>query len=82
MTLVANLGTAGSCTFTGILSQAGQFGAVDGTYSCDGSAPGLFEIFEMQVNISGLTFRFETGANGTTGCKDSGWFGGMRATTF
>jgi hypothetical protein len=81
MTLVANLGTAGVCTFTGILSQAGQFGAVSGTYSCDGSAASRFEIFEMQVNISGLTFRVET-AQGADGCKDSGWFGGMRATTF
>jgi hypothetical protein len=82
MTLVANLGTAGSCTFTGILSQAGQFGDVSGTYSCSGSPAALFEIYEMQVNISGLTFRFETNSNASTGCKDSGWFGGMRATTF
>ena len=82
MTLVANLGIGGSCTFNGVLSQAGQFGQVDGTASCDGDTPGLFQIFEMQVNISGLTFRFETDPDPTDGCKESGWFGGMRATTF
>lgn len=82
MTIAASMGTAGSCTFTGIFSQAGQFGAVNGTYSCNGDPASGFQIFEMQVNISGLTFRVDTDRNGTTGCTDKGWFGGMSATTF
>jgi len=37
--------------------------------------------FEMQVNITGFTGRFLDSAT-ALGCSGSGWFGGVRSTTF
>ncbi len=70
-----------TCTFSGNLSQAGQMGDVTGNYTCSSGDFGGFEIFEMQVNISGLTGRLSA-SSVATGCSTSGWFGGMRGTTF
>jgi len=73
--------SGGICTYSGTLSQAGQMGQVAGTYSCNSGDAGTFSFFEMQVNISGITGRF-TAKSGPFGCVATGWFGGMRGTTF
>ena len=69
------------CTYSGTLTQAGQMGRISGTYTCASGDFGSFVIFETQVNISGITGRFNVTST-PTGCTGTGWFGGMRATTF
>lgn len=54
-------------------------GAVDGAYACSDGDTGVFQLFEMQVNITGVTGRFTSGSDTFTACQRSGWFGGVRA---
>jgi len=77
--LISSVG--GSCSFAGTYSQAGQFGAVSGAYTCGGDS-GTFQGFELQVNITGFTGRFTAASSTRTGCQATGWFGGLRVTTF
>ena len=74
--------TGGSCSYGGTLTQAGQMGAVNGSYVCSDGETGSFQIFEMQVNITGVTGRFAAASNTLAGCRENGWFGGINVTTF
>lgn len=74
--------TGGSCSFPGTLSQAGQMGSVTGSYTCSDGESGTFQLFEMQVNTTGLTGRFASSSSNPPGCQGSGWFGGLQVTTF
>jgi hypothetical protein len=65
------------CNYSGALSQDGQMGSISGTYSCNTSDSGNFNIFELQVNISGITGRFAQNST-FNGCVSNGWFGAMR----
>jgi hypothetical protein len=69
------------CTYPGTLSQAGQMGTIVGNFSCADGSQGAFDIAELQVNISGITGRFVAQAT-PSGCKQTGWFGAGRTTTF
>jgi len=81
--IVQNLPTTGSaCVFAGTLTQAGQMGTVAGSYSCNGGDAGPFQLTEMQVNPTGVTGRFSATSTTQTGCQSTGWFGGIRVTTF
>lgn len=71
----------GACSFAGTLTQAGQMGAVTGSYSCTSGDVGSFHLFEMQVNITGVTGRFNAASTSVAGCQSTGWFGGLRVTT-
>ena len=73
---------AGSCSFPGTLSQAGQMGDVTGSFSCSDGTSGTFHLFEMQVNITGLTGRLTTSYSSPPGCQGTGWFGGVVVTTY
>ena len=79
---VQEIDSGGSCTYTGALQQAGQMGSAQGTYFCSDGTTGNFTFFEMQVNISGLTGRFAVTSPQAPGCQSTGWFGGVRGTTF
>ena len=70
-----------SCSFGGTYSQAGQFGAISGTYTC-GSDSGTLQAFELQVNITGFTGRFTSISSTQAGCQATGWVGGLHVTTF
>ena len=74
--------SGGSCSFPGTLTQAGQMGSVTGSYVCSSGNSGTFTLFEMQVNTTGLTGRFTSSSANPPGCQGTGWFGGVRATTF
>lgn len=82
VTLQSLPATGGSCSFAGTLTQAGQMGAASGSYLCSNGDAGSFNLFEMQVNITGVTGRFTAASNAFAGCQDTGWFGGLRVTTF
>lgn len=71
-----------SCSFPGTLTQAGQMGDVTGSYACSDGEFGTFHLFEMQVNITGLTGRFTSSSSNPPGCQSTGWFGGLVVTTF
>jgi hypothetical protein len=74
--------TGGSCSYNGTLTQAGQMGGVTGSFVCSSGETGAFQLYEMQVNPIGVTGRFTTTSNIRTGCQATGWFGGIRVTTF
>jgi hypothetical protein len=74
--------TGGSCAYNGTLSQAGQMGAVNGNYACSSGETGSFQIFEMQINPVAVTGRFFSISANVPGCQSTGYFGGMRVTTF
>jgi hypothetical protein len=65
------------CNYSGTLSQAGQMGSISGAYSCNTGDSGSFNMFELQVNISGITGRFAQTSD-LTACVSNGWFGAMR----
>jgi len=79
VTINGEFGNGGFCSYSGTLSQAGQMGQVDGSYSCNGGDFGSFTISEMQVNISGVTARLTADSN-PLGCHVSGWLGGVRSS--
>jgi hypothetical protein len=62
------------CNYSGTLSQAGQMGSISGTYNCNNGDGGTFNMFELQVNISGITGRFAQNSD-LTACVSNGWFG-------
>jgi hypothetical protein len=66
-----------TCTFTGTLSQAGQFGAVIGNYSCSFGEVGSFSMFEANVGYNAINARF-TATSTNLGCQSSGYLGGIR----
>ncbi len=72
----------GSCSYTGTLSLAGQMGGVTGNFGCSSGETGSFQIYEMQVNTIGVTGRFTASYTIPSGCQATGWFGGIRVTTF
>lgn len=74
--------TGGSCSYAGTLSQFGQMGDVTGSYTCSNGDAGSFHLFEMQVNITGLTGRFTAASSALPFCQATGWFGGLVVTTF
>jgi hypothetical protein len=57
-------------------------GEIDGSYACTDGTAGAFTIFEMQVNETGITGRFNATASSPPGCQSTGWFGGLVVTTF
>jgi len=67
-----------SCSFAGTLSQAGQFGKVEGTFECtpihdDGS----FTFYELVVGKYALSGRFKS-RDEDTGCTNDGYFSAAR----
>lgn len=72
---------SGSCSYVGALTQHGQMGDVVGTFSCSNGANGSFHIFEFQVTEYSIIGRF-TASYSSAGCQATGWFGGLKVTTF
>ena len=44
-------------------------GLVNGSYACSSGETGAFQMFEMQVNITGVTGRLTTDSNTAVGCQ-------------
>lgn len=64
------------CTFQGTLTQAGRFGASNGTFSCNGkTTPG--NLLNVVVGPDSIVAHF-TDTNSGNGCASSGYFAGAR----
>jgi hypothetical protein len=74
--------TGASCTYTGTLSQAGQMGSVPLGFICADGTSGTGSIAQMQVTQFGISGSFAGTYTNPQGCQSSGWFGGVRGTTF
>jgi len=74
MTIVANQGLSGTCTYSGTYSQLGHMGALAGVFACTNGSGGTFEAFEMEKNISGMTGRYVAQYGS---CNSAGSFGGL-----
>jgi hypothetical protein len=67
-----------SCSFAGILSQAGQLGRVQGTFECfPVHDDGQFTFYELTVSAAWLSGRF-TSVDEDNGCRNEGYFSAAR----
>jgi len=82
ITMTSLPATGGSCAYSGTLAQFGQMGDVVGIFSCSSGSGGSFHIFELQVTPHSIVGRFTASATVPAGCQASGWFGGLKVTTF
>ena len=76
------LQSSATCNYNGTLAQAGQMGSVSGSFACSDGSTGSFTFFEMQINPQGITGRRALNYSVPQGCTSTGWFGGVRGTTF
>jgi hypothetical protein len=75
VTLAAS-GGALACQFSGIYSQEGRMGRIEGTYTCQDGTSGPFALSEIEVSVWGLVARYQATERG---CNVDGNFGGPRA---
>lgn len=73
--------TGNVCTFTGTVTEFGQMGDFEGSFTCTDGSSGTGSSFEVQVTFSGITFR-HSDTYARSGCQNDGWFGGAFVTTF
>jgi hypothetical protein len=71
-----------SCTYTGTLSETGQMGSAQLGFTCSDGSTGTAAVDEMQVTHYALGGTISTVSSNPPGCQTSGWFGGVRGTTF
>jgi hypothetical protein len=63
-----------SCSYSGIYSQTGKLGQMQGSYTCSNGTHGSFTSYEMTPTISGFTARI---AGQSQYCQWSGFMGGI-----
>ena len=66
-----------TCNFPGTLAQSGQFGTVNGNYTCSSGETGAFILSEMNVGLNFWNTRVAMSST-NIGCQTSGYFGGIR----
>ena len=71
-------GATASCTITGPLNQAGQFGSVNGQYTCIDGTMGSFSLSEMTVGTNSISMRFAD-TDTVSKCSDVGYLSGIRS---
>lgn len=71
---------ARSCAMaTGNYRQQGQFGQVYGPHTCTDGETGSAQIFEIELAVDTITFRYDYNGNGPGGiCRVVGYFAGVR----
>jgi hypothetical protein len=82
MTVTISDSSGGVCTYNGTLSQFGQMGQINGNFTCTSGAAGSFAAFELEITEFSVIGRFSATSTIFAGCQASGWFGGLRVTTF
>ncbi len=68
----------GGMTISGMLSQAGQFGTVLGTYTDTGGDSGTASISALNVQTNAIAGTFSQ-SSAVEGCQTVGYFAGMRS---
>jgi hypothetical protein len=71
-----------ACTFTGTLSEAGQMGSAQLSFTCTDGSAGSGTLDEMQVSVYAFSGSLAEMYTNPPGCQATGWFGGYRGTTF
>ena len=71
-----------SCSHPGTLTEFGQMGETSGTYTWSDGTNGTFFLYEIQINVTGITGRYSANSSSPAGCQITGWFGGLRVTTY
>lgn len=71
-----------NCTYAGVLSEAGQMGSLQVSFTCTDGTGGTGTMDEMQVTPFTIGGSFAATYTNPPGCQSSGWFGGYRGTTF
>lgn len=74
--------TGASCTYTGTLSEAGQMGSAQLSFTCVDGTGGTASIDQMQVTPFAISGSIAAAYSNPSGCQSTGWFGGFRGTTF
>jgi hypothetical protein len=52
-----------NCTYVGSYSQAGRMGSSNGNYTCTNGVRGIYQLFEMEANSTGITARLFAQSN-------------------
>lgn len=71
-------GTTVGCTVTGSLNQTGQFGSVNGQWTCTDGTMGSFNLAEMTVGANSISLRFSD-TDTVSKCSDVGYMSGIRS---
>ncbi|HEX8009788.1 MAG TPA: hypothetical protein VF814_02445 [Casimicrobiaceae bacterium] len=66
-----------TCTYSGVYSQVGHFGALDGNYTCSNGDFGSFVFYEMANSFYSLRARFSS-TSAATDCSSTGQIVGLR----
>lgn len=66
---------SGSCGYTGVYSQAGRLGHVEGSFNCTNNRSGTFTLDGIETSPDAVMARLTTR---TTGCTLTGRFAGIR----
>jgi hypothetical protein len=70
--------SGGSVSAVGTLTQDGQFGTLNGTYTSSAGEAGTAAIFEMTVQFNHLALRLSFTSTNTT-CQDTGYIAAIRS---
>ncbi len=70
------------CTYTGTLSEAGQMGSAQLSFTCSDGTAGSGTLDEMQVSVYAISGSLAETYTNPPGCQATGWFAGYRGTTF
>jgi len=68
-------GQAATCTFSGVYTQNGKLGTINGTWSCTTGNAGAFTITQIIMSLHGWSGRF---SGNDQFCQYNGNFGGVR----
>lgn len=75
----ATIGAKACTVANGTYLQQGQFGFVFGPVTCSNGETGTALIFEIEVAVDTITFRYDIDGNGPAGaCRVAGYFAGVR----
>jgi hypothetical protein len=70
----------GTCSYTGTLSEAGQMGSAQLSFTCTDGTAGTGSLDQMQVSVYAIGGSLAATYTNPPGCQATGWFGGSRQT--
>jgi hypothetical protein len=73
---------SGTCSYTGTLTEAGQMGSAQVSFTCTDGTAGTGLLDQIQVTAYAISGSLAATYTNPPGCQATGWFGGYRGTTF